>query len=183
MPSTRVEDLRDDLQPLVMAMHPKDAKEFLKEYERDLGRLVSELDPGERIVAACPSNVELLLVTTERFLSNGYGGKAELFLEDLTPSQVEFTPGWTFSPASLKVFTDAAGSRYMSYSITNRDESSGPFMKTFLEEIRKARQKPARASVEPQVSIADEIRKLGDLKSEGLITEEEFEAKKKNLLA
>lgn len=31
-------------------------------------------------------------------------------------------------------------------------------------------------------SIADEIRKLADLKKEGILTEEEFNAKKKQLL-
>ena len=38
------------------------------------------------------------------------------------------------------------------------------------------------ATVQPPHSSADEISKLADLKSKGIITEAEFEAKKKKLL-
>ena len=38
------------------------------------------------------------------------------------------------------------------------------------------------ATVQPPHSTADEISKLADLKSKGIITEAEFEAKKKKLL-
>ena len=43
--------------------------------------------------------------------------------------------------------------------------------------ISKISPEPAKVT-----SIADEIRKLADLKKEGILTEEEFNAKKKQLL-
>jgi hypothetical protein len=53
------------------------------------------------------------------------------------------------------------------------------FMKSFQEKLRKVEVPIAGATSQ---SVADEIRKLGDLKKEGLISEKEFEEAKARLL-
>ena len=60
-------------------------------------------------------------------------------------------------------------------------------LKTIMDELSmelKKYPKISKISPEPAkvTSIADEIRKLADLKKEGILTEEEFNAKKKQLL-
>jgi len=58
-----------------------------------------------------------------------------------------------------------------------------------LATVAKAAPAPAPAPPQPaaaqtpEVSVADELRKLGDLVSQGLLTKEEFEAQKARLLA
>lgn len=41
---------------------------------------------------------------------------------------------------------------------------------------------PAPAPAAPQVDLMDQLQKLGDLKAQGILTEEEFEAQKAKLL-
>jgi hypothetical protein len=41
---------------------------------------------------------------------------------------------------------------------------------------------PAQASTTPALSVADEIRKLGELRDQGLLTPEQFEEQKLKLL-
>lgn len=56
--------------------------------------------------------------------------------------------------------------------------------KQLLEIIREGMEKAkAPKVVAPSVSIADEIKKLAELKDAGIITEKEFQTKKKELLA
>ena len=50
-------------------------------------------------------------------------------------------------------------------------------LKKISEDFKKFPPEPVKVT-----SIADEIRKLADLKKEGILTEEEFNAKKKQLL-
>jgi hypothetical protein len=42
--------------------------------------------------------------------------------------------------------------------------------------------KPRKTSVPKTDSVADEIKKFADLKDQGILTQEEFDAKKKELL-
>jgi hypothetical protein len=56
---------------------------------------------------------------------------------------------------------------------------SEQFVKSFQEKLRKV-EVPINGM--PSQSVADEIRKLGDLKKEGLISEKEFEEAKARLL-
>jgi len=56
--------------------------------------------------------------------------------------------------------------------------------KKLLEIVRDGIERvKAQKAVLPAVSIADEIKKLAELKNVGIITEEEFQIKKKELLA
>lgn len=56
--------------------------------------------------------------------------------------------------------------------------------KQLLEIIREGMNRvKAPKVITPSVSIADEIKKLAELKNAGIITEEEFQTKKKELLA
>ena len=60
-------------------------------------------------------------------------------------------------------------------------------LKTIMDELSMELKKyPKISKISPEpvkvTSIADEIRKLADLKKEGILTEEEFNAKKKQLL-
>lgn len=56
-----------------------------------------------------------------------------------------------------------------------------------LESIRVLAQTPATAAADnhqtPPISVADEIRKLAALRSDGLLTEEEFNAQKARVLS
>lgn len=52
-----------------------------------------------------------------------------------------------------------------------------------FERLKEAiEQRMARPAVGPAVSAADEIRKLAALRQQGILTQEEFDAKKKQLL-
>ena len=52
----------------------------------------------------------------------------------------------------------------------------------FDNAIRKARSAKEQASVAPQVSVTDELKKFKELLDLDIITQEEFDAKKKQLL-
>ena len=56
---------------------------------------------------------------------------------------------------------------------------------SFSEEIEKAKNTHARAAAEherPQVDVAESLKKFAELRDSGIITEEEFQQKKNELL-
>ncbi|MCM3316692.1 DUF4429 domain-containing protein [Rummeliibacillus stabekisii] len=54
--------------------------------------------------------------------------------------------------------------------------------KEFVELIESYRQIENTASIQPAASVADELKKFKELLDEGILTQEEFDAKKKQLL-
>jgi Short C-terminal domain len=64
---------------------------------------------------------------------------------------------------------------------TNSDVSA--FVTEVKSQMTAAHESPAAPAAGSSPDIADQIRKLADLRSEGLVTDEEYEAKRSELLA
>lgn len=174
--------LRGKVEAFISTMHPKDAKAFRSSFGRYGSRCAQAIGPHERILGATVASSDVLIVTSVRLTSNGPGGAAEFFLNELSPSKIEATtrPGFGYVP-TLKIFADEGGNRYLLYYISKRAETTQPFIEALMEGVRGARHSPA-AATSAGASVADEIRKLGDLLKDGLITQAEFDSRKAQLL-
>ena len=93
-------------------------------------------------------------------------------------SSVSYSNGGFFAKAYLTV-----GTTGRTYSVRTVD-SPYPNMYTVANAIeeRRVKAKNAKTQSENQISTADEIIKFKSLMEQGIITESEFEAKKKQLL-
>lgn len=108
------------------------------------------------------------------------------------PNRVEFNtgPGKKSVPVSqiASVHTSMVGMMQITIETTGGAKYKIPCMKKkeVQEAIYKAQSSSGQAEsvVQPQASsnVADELTKLADLKSKGVLTQEEFQAQKKKLL-
>jgi Bacterial PH domain/Short C-terminal domain len=156
---------------------------------KEVERLASHLWEGERVekmAQAQPkgeAGVGLLVLTDRRLLFVKEGmfgrGKTEDFTFDRITS-VEFSKG--MATADLKVLAMGNESKF------NVNKDDGKEM-TDLIRSRTSRAQavaPAAGSAQggqPAPDIPDQIRKLSELRDEGMLTEEQFEAKKADLLS
>lgn len=175
-----IDAIHPQVRPLVERMHPKDASTFLKNYKQYVEPSVSALEPGEKILGVGVADPEFLLATSTRLLSRGPGGKAEIFLHHLTQSRVEFVYRGGLYVPTLRIFTDEGGNRHLLYYPSKRKETTLPFIEALMDGIRRASKPPVAQN--SNVSVADEIRKLAELLREGVLTQDEFDARKAELL-
>lgn len=157
---------------------------------KELKTLPSHLNEGEHIahLASGSYNGKAgLIVATDRrvlFLSAGMMGSQFEDIPFSKISSVQQSSGMML--ASMVVH--ASGTK-AEISNLNKDMA-----KALAEYVRSrtgdqqsqpqtSQQPPAQVSTEvPEADVADQIRKLGELRDEGLLTDEEFAAKKKDLL-
>lgn len=173
-----IEELRPDLRDCVERIHPADRNSFLGPY-RSWGDGVEALPPDEPILAAAPavSNGRgMLVLTSERLLFGGQAGGAEIPLRELSVTRIE-----TDSIGTLRIFTDEGGDRYHEFGMSPyKKETRGQFLPILTDAIRKANQP---VPISQTSSAADELEKFAALRDRGIITDEEFEAKKRELLS
>ena len=73
------------------------------------------------------------------------------------------------------------GSRPYMVVVSKKHNEVGDRLREYiLEKVKSS--KPSGTSQVSDVSVADELKKFSDLKDQGILTEEEFDAKKKELL-
>lgn len=122
-------------------------------------------------------------------LSKGLAGEKSIPLDTIT--SVQFKPGGLMWNGFIKLCYPGSDEIRGGLSEATKDDNAVIFtrgMNAQFEEFRK-RLEEARTRLRlaqaptPSRSAAEEIEKLGELRDKGLITDEEFEAKKKELLA
>lgn len=176
--SADVASLRADLRDCVERIHTNDRDSFLGPYH-SWGKDVEALPADEVCLAATPAVAEgrgFLVLTSDRLLYGGQGGRAEFYLSDLSMSHIEVDRINT-----LKVYADPSGGRYMEFGLSPyKDETVDQFLQALERAIRDAR-KP-KAATSPPASSADELEKWAGLLDKGVISQEEFDAKKAKLL-
>jgi hypothetical protein len=173
-----IDELRPDLRDCVDRIHPADHQSFLGPY-RSWGSDVEALPPTEPILAAAPvvsRGRGMLVLTSERLFYGGQDGKAEIPLRELSVSRVE-----TDSIGTLRIFTDEGGDRYHEFGMSPyKKETRGQFIQALTGAIREVSKPVTTAQTG---SAADELEKFAALRDKGVITEEEFEEKKRGLLS
>ena len=118
----------------------------------------------------------MLVLTSERLFYGGQDGKAEMPLRELSVSRVE-----TDSIGTLRIFTDEGGDRYHEFGMSPyKKETRGQFIQALTGAIREANKPVTTAQTG---SAADELEKFAALRDKGVITEGEFEEKKRGLLS
>jgi hypothetical protein len=155
---------------------------------KEVKRLASHLWEGERVERMVqgqrPNDATAgLLVLTDRrllFVKEGmFGSKTEDFPLDKITS-VEWSSGMALG--SLTVFAMGNESK-----IKNLNKGDGKQMADLLRSRTFGAQEVAPAAdaaqSEQAPDIPDQIRKLGELRDAGMLSEEEFEAKKADLLS
>ncbi len=125
------------------------------------------------------------------FLTQGFSGTKEILLENIT--SVDFREPTIFAAGFLRVLFPGAEHASGGAEGLARDENTVLFrgghseqfrkMKALIDEKVKAiRVSRSQSAVAQQASSADELMKFASLMEKGIITREEFEAKKKQLL-
>jgi hypothetical protein len=173
---------KDDLRPDIEAARARMRSTLGsgKEIKRLVGHLWED-EQVERMVKGTYGRGTGLLVLTDRrllFLKEGMTKQTEDFpLEKV--SSVQWSSGLTLG--TITIFASANKAE-----IKNVNKDAGKEMTDHVRH-RLSEPKPSTAPTGDQTAVAvdipDQIRKLGELRDSGMMTPEEFEAKKAELLA
>jgi hypothetical protein len=178
--------MADELRPDIAA-----AREQMKATMgsgKEVKRLATHLREGERVERLAQANrpgkpgVGLLALTDRRLLlvkERMFGAKAEDFTLDKI-SWVEWKSGLATGTATIS----SMGNKLE----VGMNKDDGKAITDLLRDRISALQSASAATgsgqgTEPARDIPDQIRKLGELRDAGVLTEEEFEAKKAELLS
>ena len=148
-------------------------KELLKRIDSE-NEIIDQLCGVSQVVFLCKNSLFIVNV-------GHLGLKVKIGLKQLKEipfdsiSSVEFKTGMT---AKLEIIQKSGQKDKIGVSAW-----IFKYTESFVKKVRNEMKKPMEIKVESQsVSIPDEIKKLSDLKDQGILTDEEFEAKKKDLL-
>ena len=184
---------RDDLEPFVEPLRA--ANDAKREFERD-ERLAGILCSAQGRNGQVHLFEDRVLITRQGFwsaITYGYRGDKEVLISEIISigwKEPGFTAGYIHfeyiggqAPVRTGVFADD--------SIVNNEnavlfdkEHQRDFeeFRKLLEEKRAELRKPQQVVATAAASPMEELKKLAELKEMGIVTEEEFEAKKKQLL-
>lgn len=144
---------------------------IIQEDEEIFGLVQGVYNGGQGILVA--TNKRLL------FIDKGivYGLKVEDFGLDKITS-IQYESGLIFADIKIMASGNVA-------KIQNVEKSSG---RIFSEKVRAKLNEPKASTapvtvVQQQVDVADQLGKLAELKNQGILTQEEFDAQKKKLLS
>ncbi|MFC2153869.1 SHOCT domain-containing protein [Candidatus Altiarchaeota archaeon] len=119
------------------------------------------------------------------FMTHGPKGNKEISIESISAIELK-KPGWT---SGYIGFSFHGGKEHTKgFFTTHEDENSVLFLKNHekgmvaIKELIEERIKGLKKGEEPKKSGLDDLEKLAELKEKGIITQEEFEAKKKQIL-
>jgi len=163
----------DNVQKMMDIKLDSAKKELLKRIDSE-NEIIDQICGVFQVVFLCKNS--LFIVNVGQFgVSAKIGMKKlkEIPLDSI--SSVEFNSGIT---TKLEIFQKSGQKDKVQVSGWTFKNSE-----SFVKKVRNEVKKPMEIKVESQgVSIPDEIKKLSDLKDQGILTDEEFEAKKKDLL-
>lgn len=116
-----------------------------------------------------------MVVTKKSFFTSRDRGEKRIRYEDIVTADLD-RKGW-FSPGAIQIYLSGNN-----FTIRKKKAKKlEPFYEELLRKIHEAKDKK-NAPVVSESSAADELSKFAKLKEDGIITEEEFEAKKKEIL-
>lgn len=195
------EQLREDLRSCAEKLSPDDLKAFLAlcdGWEEELAAVPVD----ERFQAVLPVSGRhqdeydgpfgrgALVLTAERllYLGNGGGGitgstgRIEIPLHQISMSGWEMTRRWAIP--ILAVTVEPNKEPVYGFRVNGlKSDSREQFISTFESVVREAERRRARgAEGATAPSAADELAKFAKLRDDGTISDEEFEAKKAELL-
>ena len=124
------------------------------------------------IVYLCLSKIELTVTDKRVYGKAIFGRHVDLPLDKISAVGL----AW---PKAISVATSSG--RVTFFEIINRDEIYECINNLLIERQGKAKNEETKQEIH-HVSGADELKKYKDLLNEGIITQEEFEAKKKQIL-
>lgn len=121
--------------------------------------------------------------TAMGFLIHGLKGKKDIYFKNITSIQIK-KPGFTagYIQFSLPGGIEARGGVFNAVSDENTVSFNGKDNYEKALEIKEHIEKTSNSSNKSTYSDADEIEKLHSLMKKGVITQKEFEMKKKQLL-
>lgn len=120
-------------------------------------------------------------------ISKGLAGEKSIPLDAIT--SVQFKPGGLMWNGFIKFCYPGSDEIRGGLSEATKDDNAVIFARGMNAQFEEFRQRLEEARTRLRLaptssrSAAEEIEKLGELREKGLITDEEFEAKKKELLA
>ena len=116
-----------------------------------------------------------MVITKRSMFGESDRGEKHIRYEDI--STVDLDRRGILTPGAIQIYTHSG-----QFSIRkNKAHKLEPFFKKLSQKVDNAKKKIHQPMVSEQ-SAADELRKFAELRDDGIITEEEFEAKKKEIM-
>ena len=149
-----------------------------------------------KVVRAYDDYVEISVEGKKGILLNGLAGAKVYYYNDITSVQFK-NCGWTpgFMEFTMAGGTDSEGGAFSGIMNDNRITFGAPTigkakkvaveaeaLYEFIQERMKVAKSSGSGTIVQEASAADEIAKFKKLLDDGIITEEEFSAKKRQLL-
>lgn len=150
---------------------------------KELPNILWEDEKIEKIVQGLYEKKNGILVATNKrlvFVDKGliYGRRVEDFPYDKI-SSIQYKTGLVFG--ELTIF--ASGNKADIQNVEKKQvRNFSDYVRARITEIKEHASYPLEEKQNSSVDLADQIKKLADLKEQGFLTEEEFSAKKKKLL-
>jgi Short C-terminal domain len=179
-PQADFESLRSDLQNCIDELDARDANRFLSWYSA-WGSPLADVPDAESFLAVAPivalRGRGLLVLTSKRLLFSGEFGQFEVPAHRLSMTGL----GVDRHATTLQVAVAPNNDPVYEFGIsTLQDATRSRFLNTLEVFVRETE---GRGNGEAPKSTADELAKFARLRDQGVITEDEFAAKKAQLLS
>ncbi|MDD1774268.1 MAG: SHOCT domain-containing protein [Methanobacterium sp.] len=116
-----------------------------------------------------------LVIKKKSFLGESDRGEKHIRYEDITT--VDLDKKVLLTPGAIQIYTNSG-----QFTIRkNKAHKLEPFFKNLSKKVDQAK-KINKSPLISEKSAADELRKFAELRDDGIITEEEFQAKKKEIM-
>ena len=144
---------------------------------KEIKKLLEHLHEGETVHTMLMGSYgrgQGLLVLTDRRLLFVKEGAMSRKSEDFPFEKVNSLQ-WSSGLAMGTIIIFAAGNKA---EIKNVDKTAGKELADLVRQRIASPSAPTGASAAPSIDVADQLRKLGELRDAGILTDEEFTAKK-----
>ncbi|RXA19922.1 hypothetical protein EQO05_07175 [Methanosarcina sp. MSH10X1] len=150
---------------------------------KELPNILWEDERIEKLVQGLYEKKNGILVATNKrliFIDKGliYGLRVEDFPYDKV-SSIQYKTGLIFGELTIFASGNKADIQQVDKKIVR---NFSDYVRARITEIKEHPNHPSEVNQNSSGDLADQIKKLADLKDQGILTEEEFSAKKKKLL-
>ena len=176
--------MREDLERLLPALHPNDAKTLRKtSFMQRYGHLAESLPESESYIAILPvvygrGQAVLGLTKDKLICRQQFDDNFMLPLRQIDGVRSTTVGMWRPKPLRLEIHL---GSGMIDIGLTVETQSADHFVAALESAVAGAGTSPSAPS--PAGSVADELVKLAALRDQGVLTDDEFEVQKAQLLA
>ena len=148
--------------------------------------IFKDVKGAQKMLSVYDDHISLTQIKNFRTIltSDWFKGTKEIYYTDMSSVQYREATGWVLGYIQFEAIGVASGNNFGSENSWTFEKDKAAIAKEILDYVQKriAEAKQSKNTVVAAVSPADELMKFKQLLDAGIITQQEFDEKKKQLL-